>query len=48
MLVNFTTVQSIFIVCGYTHMCCGIDGLVGLIWDKYNLDLFNGALFLFS
>ena len=28
-------------------MCCGIDGLAGIITDKYNLDLFNDALFLF-
>ena len=47
MLVNFTTVQNIFIVCGHTDMRCGIDGLAGIISDKYNLDLFNNALFLF-
>ena len=28
-------------------MRCGIDGLAGVITDKYNLDLFNDALFLF-
>ena len=28
-------------------MRCGIDGLAGIITDKYNLDLFNDALFLF-
>ena len=28
-------------------MRCGIDGLAGIITDKYNLDLFNNALFLF-
>ena len=47
MLVNFSNVQSIFIVCGHTDMRCGIDGLAGIITDKYNLDLFNDALFLF-
>ena len=26
-------------------MRCGIDGLAGIITDKYNLDLFNDALF---
>ncbi|WP_419606445.1 IS66 family insertion sequence element accessory protein TnpB, partial [Turicibacter bilis] len=34
-------------VCGHTDMRCGIDGLAGIITDKYNLDLFNDALFLF-
>ena len=47
MLVNFSNVQNIFIVCGHTDMRCGIDGLAGLISDKYNLDLFNDVLFLF-
>ena len=47
MLVNFSNVQNIFIVCGHTDMRCGIDGLAGIITDKYNLDLFNDALFLF-
>ena len=28
-------------------MRCGFDGWVGIITDKYNLDLFNDALFLF-
>ena len=47
MLINFSNVQNIFIVCGHTDMRCGIDGLAGVITDKYNLDLFNDALFLF-
>ena len=47
MLVDFTHVKNIFIVCGRTDMCCGIDSLAGIITDKYNLDLFDDALFLF-
>lgn len=47
MLVDFSNVQNIFIVCGRTDMRCGIDGLGGIITDKYNLDLFRDALFLF-
>ena len=47
MLINFSNVQNIFIVCGHTDMRCGIDGLAGVITDKSNLDLFNDALFLF-
>ena len=47
MLVNFSNVQNIFIVCGHTDMRCGIDGLADIITDKYNRDLFNDALFLF-
>ena len=47
MLVDFTHVKNIFVVCGRTDMRCGIDSLAGIITDKYNLDLFDDALFLF-
>lgn len=47
MLVNFSNVQNIFMVCGHTDMRCGIDGLASIITDKYNLNLFNDALSLF-
>ena len=47
MLVDFSNVQNIFIVCGCTDMHCGIDVPAGIITDKYNLDLFHDALFLF-
>lgn len=47
MLVDFTHVKNIFVVCGRTDMRCGIDRLAGIITDKYNLDLFDDALFLF-
>ncbi len=39
MLVNFSNVQNIFMVCGHTDMRCGIDGLASIITDKYNLNL---------
>ena len=47
MLVNFSRVQNIFIVCGHNDMRCGSDGLANVITDKYDLDLFNYAFFLF-
>ena len=47
MLVNFSNVPNIFIVCGHTDMRCGINSLAGIIAGKYNLDLFDNALFLF-
>jgi|SRR5699024_947045 len=46
-LINYSQVQSIFIVCGKTDMRRGIDGLAEVITDTYNLDVFNQALFLF-
>ena len=47
MLVNFTMVQNIFIVCSHTDMRCGNEGLTNVLTDKYDLDLFNDAIFLF-
>ena len=47
MLVNFTTVQHIFMVCGHTDIYCGIEALANIIADKYNLDLFHDDIFLF-
>ncbi|UUF11135.1 IS66 family insertion sequence element accessory protein TnpB [Turicibacter bilis] len=34
-------------MCNHTDIGCGIHGLAGLIAVKYNLNLFNDALFLF-
>lgn len=47
MLVNFTEVQNIFIICGHTDIRCGSDGLASIVSDKYNLDLFIDVIFLF-
>ncbi|MGL4373224.1 MAG: IS66 family insertion sequence element accessory protein TnpB [Turicibacter sp.] len=47
MLVNYAAVKHIFIVCGRTDQRLGIDGLASIILDKYELDLFDDALFLF-
>jgi len=46
-LVDYTKVQNIFIVCGKTDLRRGIDGLAQIIQYEYNLDLYNDALFLF-
>ena len=47
MLINFSTVPNIFIMYAHTDMGCDMDGLAGIIAGKYNLNLFNDALFLF-
>lgn len=47
MLVNFTEVQNIFIVCGDTDVHCEIDGLAIGVSHKYNLNLLNKDIFLF-
>lgn len=47
MLINYSRVKHIFIVCGKTDMRQGIDGLARVISDTYHLDLFDNALFLF-
>ncbi len=47
MLINYSHVKRIFIVCGKTDMRQGIDGLARIVSDTYHLDLFDNALFLF-
>ena len=36
-----------FIVCGYTDLRRGIDGLACIVQQNYELDVCSGALFLF-
>ena len=47
MLVDFTRVKNIFIVCGKTDMRKSIDGLASIVQYEYNLDLYDDAIFLF-
>lgn len=48
MLVDFTRVKNIFIVCGKTDMRKSIDGLASIIIQyEYNLNLYDDAIFLF-
>ena len=47
MLVNWTQPKHVFIVCGKTDLRKGIDGLVAVIAENYDLDLFDDSLFLF-
>ena len=36
-----------YIVCGYTDLRRGIDGLAGIVQQNYKLDAYSGGLFLF-
>ena len=47
MLIDFTRVKNIFIVCGRTGMRKGIDGLASIVQYEYNMDLYVNAIFLF-
>ena len=47
MLVNFTRVTNIFIVCGRTDMRKGIDCLASIVQYEYDTDLCDNAIFLF-
>lgn len=44
MLVDFTRVTNIFIVCGRTDMRKGIDGLASIVQYEYNMDLYDDAI----
>lgn len=47
MLLNFTHLPNIFIICGKTDLRKGIDGLAAFVTETYQLDVFDQALFLF-
>ena len=39
--------EKIYLACGYTDLRRGIDGLVGIVQDQFQLDAFHDTLFLF-
>ena len=47
MLKDFYRAEKIYIACGYTDLRLGIDGLASLVQQKFELDPFSNALFLF-
>lgn len=47
MLIDYTQVKQIYIVCGKTDLRRGIDGLSSIIKDDYELDIYSDSLFLF-
>lgn len=47
MIVDYTKVKYIYIVCGKTDMRRSIDGLAAIIMDQYALDAYSDVLFLF-
>ena len=48
MLKDYQQAAQVYIVCGYTDMRKSIDGLAGLIQQKFRLNPFQDSLFLFS
>lgn len=47
MLSGFTSADRVYIACGYTDLRRGIDGLATIVQQKFQLDPFTNALFLF-
>lgn len=47
MLINYQSIENIYLVCGKTDMRLGIDGLALIVQDKFELNLYQNALFLF-
>ena len=44
MLIDYSGVKQIYIVCGKTDMRKSIDGLASIIQDHYNMDVFENSL----
>lgn len=47
MFTDHVKVQKIYIASGYTDLRAGIDKLVALIQNNFNLDPFDNSLFMF-
>lgn len=47
MLNDFSCNCPVYIACGYTDLRRGIDGLVGIVQQQFQLDPFTRSLFLF-
>lgn len=47
MLIDYSKVSHVFIVCGKTDLRRGIDGLASIVQDEYTLDVYSDAIFLF-
>ena len=47
MLKNINATQDVYIVCGYTDMRSGIDGLAGVVKMNFGMDPFSSSMFLF-
>lgn len=47
MLVDFKRVKHCYLVCGYTDLRKGIDGLAAIITGQYQLNVLEEAVFLF-
>ncbi len=47
MLNDFTCSCPVYIACGYTDLRRGIDGLAGIVQQRFHLDPFTRSLFLF-
>lgn len=42
-----TSLEHVYVACGYTDLRQGIDGLVNLVQAHFNLDPYSNTLFLF-
>lgn len=47
MLGDISGVSKIYIACGYTDMRKSIDGLASLVQERFRMDPFGSALYLF-
>ncbi|MBT8909003.1 transposase [Lactobacillus delbrueckii subsp. bulgaricus] len=45
-MINLAELGRVFIVCGKTDMCRGIDSLAYIVKKSFNLDPFSGCVFL--
>ena len=47
MLGDISIAKNVYIACGYTDMRKSIDGLAALVKEKFDMDPFEAALYMF-
>lgn len=47
MIIDYTKIDQIFLVCGKTDMRKSIDGLAAIVQGQFNLDVFDHCIFFF-
>ena len=47
MLSEYLQPEKVYIACGYTDLRRGIDGLAGLVQERFRMDPYTDTLYLF-
>lgn len=46
-MIGFSDIKAVYMAQGYADLCKGIDGYASLIQDRFSLNPFDDALYIF-